>query len=293
TRTDAEKYEPIPAPVEVEQGGTVNPDDTIANLEDLPEGTTVTLPEDFSTDEVGSQVVDVTVTYPDDSTDTVEVEVTIVDPNDGKTDAEKYEPIPAPVEVEVGGTVVPEETIENLDELPEGTTVTVPDVDTTKPGTTVVDVTVTYPDDSTDTVEVEVTIVDPNDGKTDAEKYEPKPNPVEVETGGTLNPDDTVGNLDELPDGTTVTVVEEVDTSKPGTHEVTVVVTYPDGSTDSFTTTVTVKDPAAPAPSPSTPGTGGKLPITGANTTGLAIASVFAILGGLAAAAYAQRRKES
>ncbi|MDO5723536.1 MAG: Rib/alpha-like domain-containing protein, partial [Flaviflexus sp.] len=140
-----------------------------------------------------------------------------------------------------------------------------------------------------------VTIVDPDEGKTDADKYEPKPKPVEVETGGTVNPEDTVENLDELPEGTIVEM-DPIDTSKPGTHVVEVTVTYPDGSTDTFTTTVTVKDPVKPAPQPSKPGKpgyGNDIPFTGADTIGLGIASALAIFGGIAAVAFARRRKDS
>ncbi|MDO5723538.1 MAG: Rib/alpha-like domain-containing protein, partial [Flaviflexus sp.] len=223
---------------------------------------------------------------------TVEVEITVTEPADQPTDADKYDPEPNPVEVEVGGTVNPDDTIGNLDELPDGTTVTLPDdFNTDEPGVFPVDVTVTYPDGSSETVEVEITVTEPADQPTDADKYDPKPKPVEVEVGEEVDPEDTVDNLDELPDGTKVDM-DPVDTSKPGVHTVEVTVTYPDGSTDTFTTTVTVK--AKPAPhKPHKPGYGTDLPHTGADVFGLGLTAALAMMGGFAAIAISRRRRDS
>ncbi|MDO5726958.1 MAG: Rib/alpha-like domain-containing protein, partial [Bowdeniella nasicola] len=148
-------FDPKPKPVEVEVGGTVDPEGAIENLDELPEGTTVTIPGEVDTSKPGTQTVEVEVVYPDGSKDTVEVEITVTD---SRTDADKFDPKPKPVEVGVGETVDPNEAIGNLDELPDGTTVTISPVDTSKPGTQDVTVTVTYPDGSTDTFTTTVTV---------------------------------------------------------------------------------------------------------------------------------------
>lgn len=81
---------------------------------------------------------------------------------------------------------------------------------------------------------------------TDAETNEPVGQDVTVPVGEQPNANDTVSNLPELPVGTTVDFKEPVDTSTVGDKEVVVVVTYPDGTTDEVTVTVTVIDTIAP-----------------------------------------------
>ena len=61
------------------------------------------------------------MTYPDGSSDEVEVDVTVTD---NRSDADKYEPTVEGEKVEVGGTVDLTDNVTNLPTLPEGTTVT-------------------------------------------------------------------------------------------------------------------------------------------------------------------------
>ena len=139
-----------------------------------------------------------------------------------------------------------------------------PDTEITVP------VVVTYPDNSVDKVDATVEVGDPTPT---ADEIDPEYKDESGKPGDKVEVDKPVfkdkdGNEVTPPEGTTfekgegapegVTVNEDgsitVDVpedAKPGTEiEVPVVVTYPDGSTDEKTVTVTVGEPDAPAPTP-------------------------------------------
>ncbi|NYS50028.1 YSIRK signal domain/LPXTG anchor domain surface protein, partial [Streptococcus danieliae] len=61
-----------------------------------------------------------------------------------------------------------------------------------------------------------------------------------VEPGSTPKAEDSIANLSELPAGTTVAFKEPVDTTDAGDKPATVVVTYPDGSSEEVPVTVKV-----------------------------------------------------
>ncbi|RIL78621.1 hypothetical protein BUY80_19420, partial [Staphylococcus equorum] len=119
-------------------------------------------------------------------------------------------------------------TLNDPSQLPDGTT----------PGTVNVPVTVTYPDGSTDQITVPVTT-----GQPQATQFDPTVTPVNNPYGTATTADQVTSNVtipgypttgpqpvitvndpSQLPDGTT-----------PGTVNVPVTVTYPDGSTDQIT----------------------------------------------------------
>ncbi|MBJ6275869.1 YSIRK-type signal peptide-containing protein, partial [Staphylococcus aureus] len=82
---------------------------------------------------------------------------------------------------------------------------------------------------------------------TDADQYAPKGKDQTVEQGQTLEAKNSIENLGDLPDGTKVDFKTPVDTSTPGDKDATVVVTYPDGTTDEVPAKVTVNKKATDA----------------------------------------------
>ena len=191
---------------------------------------------------VGQYTQNVTITYPDGSKQIVKVVVKVVD----KTDADKYEPTVKKEEVEKSGKVDLTDNITNLDKLPKGTTVkdVTPEgaIDTNTPGDYTGKVEVTYPDGSKETVEVPVTVTDTTPAETDADKYEPTGKEVTAEKDSAPKAEDAITNKDDLPKGTKYEWKETPDTSKIGETKATVVVTYPDGSTDEVEVKITVTD---------------------------------------------------
>ncbi|RHV59829.1 YSIRK-type signal peptide-containing protein [Clostridiaceae bacterium OM02-2AC] len=186
-----------------------------------------------------NQPGNVKVTYADGSNDTV-----IVTVNYGlATDA--YDPAGQAITVDKGSQPNAADGIANKADLPANTTYgwTAP-VDTSTPGTTSGTVVVTYPDGSTDQVTVDVIV---NDNRTDAEKYTPEGQEVNVNKGETPNPEDGIRNKDDLPEDTKYEWKTPVNTDKPGETPGIIVVTYPDGTTEEVEVKVNVTDPRTDA----------------------------------------------
>ncbi|NRG99025.1 LPXTG cell wall anchor domain-containing protein, partial [Streptococcus suis] len=195
----------------------------------LPTGTTV---------EVGNDGT-VTITYPDGSVDTIPGTDTVVSTTPTpQTDAEKND-LTNPTKTPVADTnnltddekaKVKEEVEKSNPNLPTGTTVEVGNDGT---------VTITYPDGSVDTIPGTDTVVTTTPTpQTDAEKNDlTNPTKTPVADTNNLTDDEKAKVKDEveksnpdLPSGTTITVG----------NDGTATITYPDGSTDTLTGTVTV-----------------------------------------------------
>ena len=236
TPNDATTYEPVAQDQTVKVGQEPVAADSIANKSELPEGTTYSYKTPVDTTTPGTKDTTVVVTYPDGSTDEVPAKV-IVEAN--PTQAETNNPVAQDQTVKVGQEPVAADSIANKSELPEGTTYSYKTpVDTTTPGTKDTTVVVTYPDGSTDEVPAKV-IVEAN--PTQAEKNEPVAQDQTVKIGETPVASDSIKNMSDLPAGTKAEYKTPVDTTTPGTKDTTVVVTYPDGSTDEVPAKVIVE----------------------------------------------------
>ena len=281
-KPDAKKYDPEVVPEIIYVGEPADLTDNVVNLEDeLPEGTVVTDLTEYGEDRVnldrpGKYKGRIEIEYPDGSKKELTVPIRVLkdgdvatpseagkatpsEPNKAtdsdaeRTDASKYKPKPNPIVIDQGETFEPEEGIKNKDELPEDTEYSdeTPDnVDTSKDYKAVI--VVTYPDGSKDKVKVPVTVrpgkATPSEAeKTDANKYNPKPNPIVIDKGGTFEPEDAIKNKDELPDGTDYRDETPDDVDKTKDYTAIIVVTYPDGSKDKVKVPVKVK-PGTPKP---------------------------------------------
>ncbi|MCE5558988.1 adhesin, partial [Staphylococcus pseudintermedius] len=254
---DNDKYTPETTPITKDFGtgvteGEVKDSITIPGYPTDGDQPTITI-DDPSQLPDGSQEgttdVDVTVEYPDGTTDHITVPVTV-----GKqADSDKYTPETTPItkdfgtgvtEDEVKGSVTvpgyptdgdqPTITIDDPSQLPDGS----------QESTTDVDVTVEYPDGTTDHITVPVTI-----GKqADNDKYTPETTPITKDYGTGVTEDEVKGAV-TVPgyptdgDQTTITIDDPSqlpDGSKEGTTDVDVTVEYPDGTTDHITVPVTI-----------------------------------------------------
>ena len=172
----------------------------------------------------------------------VPVKVTVVDP---RTDADKNTPTAKEQTVNKGETPDAKGSIGNVSDLPNGTTFEYKTpVDTTTAGEKDATVVVTYPDGSKDEVPVKVTVVDP---RTDADKNTPTAKDQTVNIGETPDAKGSIGNVSDLPSGTSFEFKTPVDTTTVGEKDATVVVTYPDSSKDEVPVKVTVVDPRTDA----------------------------------------------
>ncbi|RFT40410.1 peptidase, partial [Gardnerella vaginalis] len=210
--------------------------------EDIPDGT-----------KPGTYHVKVKVTYPDNTTDEVTVDVTIKNKQ-----SDTFEPKVTPVVKPFGKQVTSDDVTGNVTvpnwskdskeqpkiELNEPNT-KLPDGQT--PGNSTVKVKVTYPDNTTDTVDVPVTI-----SNKQSELYPPKADNLEKDNGQKPSDDEIIGKVSVPTWPTNETnkptySIAEGDKSKipngdkAGKFEVPVTVTYPDGSTTVINVPVTIK----------------------------------------------------
>ena len=127
----------------------------------------------------------------------------------------------------------------NKNGLPAGTTytwATTPST-TTGPGDKAGSVTVTYPDDSKDTVNVTVNV------RAQKDEYNPQPKVQTVDNGTVPEARNSIGNIDKLPPNTRFEWKNGApSTTEKGDHPGTVLVTYPDGTSEEVEVVVKVRE---------------------------------------------------
>ena len=195
----------------------------------------------MDTTTAGKTTGTIIVTYPDNSTDRVTVEIIV---NDTATDTEKYTAQGGTVNKMYGQTATAEEIIAVVTtDAPEEkvqsieVTGTIPTEGTNKN----VSVVVTYADGSSDTVKVVVNYGNASD------VYEPIGQTITVDKGSQPNAADGIANKSEFPENTTYEWEAPVDTTTAGKTTGTIIVTYPDNSTDWVTVEIVVNDTATDA----------------------------------------------
>ena len=153
-----------------------------------------------------------------------------------KTDADKNVPLPEDLQTPKGELPPAKDGIKNKDELPKDTEYSWKEQpDTTTPGDKTGTVVVTYPDGSSEEVTVKVHVT------SDAEENDPKGQDVTTEQGKLPDPSEGIKNKDDLPEGTKYHWKDELDVTTPGDKQGTIVITYPDGSSEEVTVTVHIE----------------------------------------------------
>ena len=225
-------YNPQPKAQTVDNGTVPNAEDSVDKT-GLPSGTTITWKETPVVNTPGSHPTVALVTYPDGTVDEVTVPITVKEQKDTFNPTAKQ-----PNQTAKHGSDPSAEGSINTDGLPSGTTYTwveKPDTNTT-PGSKPGKVLITYPDNSTEEVPVTVEVTPQKDD------YDPQPKAQTITNGDIPNANESIENVNELPEGTRVEwkngIVPNTDT--PGSVSAKITITYPDNSTDDVDVTITV-----------------------------------------------------
>ena len=215
----------------------VKPDaGTSVNKNGLPAGTTYTWATTPSTTTgPGDKAGSVTVTYPDDSKDTVNVTVNV------RAQKDEYNPQPKVQTVDNGTVPEARNSIGNIDKLPPNTRFEWKNgaPSTTEKGDHPGTVLVTYPDGTSEEVEVVVKVREQKD------TYTPEAKEQTVDNGTVPEARNSIGNVAGLPSGTTFTWKDNTppntSVTTPGKVDGTVVVHYPDGTSEEVQVKLTVR----------------------------------------------------
>ena len=230
-------YDPQPKAQTVDNGTVPNVEDSVDKT-GLPSGTTITWKETPVVNTPGSHPTVALVTYPDGTVDEVTVPITVKEQKDTFNPTAKQ-----PGQTAKHGSDPSAEGSINTDGLPSGTTYTwveKPDTNTT-PGSKPGKVLITYPDNSTEEVPVTVEVTPQKDD------YDPQPKAQTITNGDIPNANESIENVNELPEGTRVEwkngIVPNTDT--PGSVSAKITITYPDNSMDDVDVTITVNKQTA------------------------------------------------
>ena len=231
------KYNPQPKPQTVDNGTVPNAEDSVDKT-GLPSGTTIAWKETPVVNTPGNHPTVALVTYPDGTVDEVTVPITVKKQSDTFTPTAKQ-----PGQTAKHGSDPSAEGSINTEGLPKGTTYTwveKPDTNTT-PGNKPGKVLITYPDNSIEEVTVTVEVTPQKDD------YNPQPKAQTITNGDIPNANESIENVNKLPEGTRVEwkngIVPNTDT--PGSVSAKITITYPDNSTDDVDVTIIVNKQTA------------------------------------------------
>ena len=230
-------YNPQPKAQTVDNGTVPNAEDSVDKT-GLPEGTTVTWKTNPDVSTPGDHPTVALVTYSDGTVDEVTVPITVKKQSDTFTPTAKQ-----PGQTAKHGSDPSAEGSINTEGLPKGTTYTwveKPDTNTT-PGSKTGKVLITYPDNSTEEVTVTVEVTPQKDD------YNPQPKAQTITNGDVPNVNDSIENVNELPEGTRIEWKDGIipNTDTPGTVSAKITITYPDKTTDDVDVTITVNKQTA------------------------------------------------
>ena len=231
-RAQKDEYTPTAIAQEVDNGHVPDPE-TSVNKTGLPDGTTVTWKTTPDVSTPGSHPGVALVHYPDGTEDEVEVPVRV------KEQKETFNPTAKQPNQKVRHNEVPDpEKSINTNDLPKGTKYSWSEQpDTSKPGSKTGKVLITYPDKSTEEVTVTVEVTPQKD------EYDPQPKAQTVDNGTVPEARNSIGNIDKLPPNTRFEWKNGApSTTEKGDHPGTVLVTYPDGTSEEVEVVVKVRE---------------------------------------------------
>lgn len=264
TLKDAKNYNPEGVIQDVKKGETPKAENSIGNKDKLPEGTKYEFvdksgnPTRPDTSTIGEQPVTVKVTYPDNSSETVNTKINVV-PREDIIDVKDPDTTPIPngyirVKFMDDETVAYGKDVTRACDIRESALATVkysslwarttvnPAQDYRKPinwylGESKDAITadrLVKDDVKADTKVLEIT---PKATQTDASIYDPKGQELKVTQGSTIEAKDFISNKEDMPIGTGYEFVDDngdpvtPDTNKLGKQDLKIKVTFPDKST--------------------------------------------------------------